>query len=425
MRTVAAERGLNVSYDRRTVQRWLSGTRPRPPAPTLLLEGLSRALGKLVTAQEAGLSHTPALFVDRSWEASPVQKVVRLASAELNSSTGVASDAEGFSLATLYLPEWVSDEPSIRHGQRMLPETGDVQEIFDIISMFSKGAEMHGGGHLRVPVAAYLIDHVIPLLPSDVNDPDKAGLLSGAARLILLLADMCIESGRDRSAQHYQQIAVRFAASAHDMATVAAALCAMAAHACELGHRGTVVLSLAERAVVCARHASPAVRAQALAQLSVIQAQTGGREALDTLTQAEHLHQLAETEPDPVLAYSLGTLHHQRARTFIALGETTSAIRALSASLYVRGAEERCAASMAHAQIAELYAMISHFEQSVAHCRCFFSAYPTLHSARATRRFDSLCHQLRAQQHDPHVRAFLAQEEQCREQVRAGVKQDR
>ncbi|MFK0229984.1 hypothetical protein ACIQUL_29930 [Streptomyces sp. NPDC090303] len=412
LRAVAVEQGLRVSYDRKTVQRWLRGAKPRPPAPALLLEGLSRALGRLVTAHEAGLTHAPSTLVDLSWDAAPSHRIARLAYAEV-SHASTASDAQGFSVAALLLPDWLRAEPPARSASRALPWTEDVSEIYDMISMFDTAAGVHGGGHLRIPAAGYLMDHVVPLFRPPAIEPGDPELRAAAARFILLLADLCVDSGLDRSAQQYQQVAVRIGFGAGDAATVAAGLSSMVAHAQELGHHEPAVVALAERAVVLAGQAPPAVRSCALAQLAFLEAQGDRRAALATLTRAERLHREAVATPDPVATYSLAALQCQRASTFVALGDTAGAVRALAASLRARGPDERCATAIAHARIAELCASLGRFEQSVEHSRAFLSVYPTLHSARAARRLDSLCRQLHARETEPVVRAFLSQERPC------------
>ncbi|WP_329382734.1 hypothetical protein OG625_20040 [Streptomyces sp. NBC_01351] len=48
--------GLALRYDRTAVAHWLSGTRPRPPVPTLIAAALTDRCGRLVTLEEAGLA---------------------------------------------------------------------------------------------------------------------------------------------------------------------------------------------------------------------------------------------------------------------------------------------------------------------------------------------------------------------------------
>ncbi|MFF4097812.1 hypothetical protein ACFYYY_29455, partial [Streptomyces sp. NPDC001834] len=76
LRQVAAEHGRQLACDRSMVSRWLSGTTPRPPVPQLLLEALSRRLGRPVDAVEAGLSRPPCTVLDLSWEADPLRRLL-------------------------------------------------------------------------------------------------------------------------------------------------------------------------------------------------------------------------------------------------------------------------------------------------------------------------------------------------------------
>ena len=52
------EIGAQLRYQRTSAAQWLAGVRPRPPAPELIAEVLSRRLGRPVTPAEAG-AHGP------------------------------------------------------------------------------------------------------------------------------------------------------------------------------------------------------------------------------------------------------------------------------------------------------------------------------------------------------------------------------
>ncbi|WP_249402328.1 hypothetical protein [Streptomyces sp. YIM 121038] len=74
LRQAAAEHGRPLACDRSMVSRWLAG--PRPPVPTLLLEVLSRRLGRPVVALEAGLSRAPSAVFDLFGEANTAIRVM-------------------------------------------------------------------------------------------------------------------------------------------------------------------------------------------------------------------------------------------------------------------------------------------------------------------------------------------------------------
>ncbi|MGW0769252.1 hypothetical protein [Streptomyces sp. NPDC002676] len=414
LRAVAAEQGLAVSYDHTTVRRWLEGMRPRPPAPALLLECLSRQLGRPITAQEAGLTDAPAGVVALSWQAEPVHKLTRLTRAELDPTRPMPFDARVFSLAALTLPDQITPtrrpprQPEAGPGALSLgpSEAGRIRGMTDL---FHSAAEQYGGQPVRSALAACLAHDVIPLLYTRLREPFHRDLLSAAAQLTLLLATMCADSGHDRTAQHYHQVAAQLAADAGDSATFAIILRAMATHAYDLGHHSTAVLNLADQAAVYARRAAPAVQAYAQAHLAVVQAHYDRYAALAALARAESLFSRADAAPGPFTAYPPGALHYQRARTLTALGDPAGAVRALATSLRLRTPAEHRATILTRAYLAETHLRLGHLDQALPHWGTFLTAYPTLHSARATRHLHTLREQLRPHQRHPQVAALLAE----------------
>ncbi|HEY8979756.1 MAG TPA: hypothetical protein VIU15_09270 [Streptomyces sp.] len=397
---VASERDLGVVCHRTTVGRWLEGGQPRPPFPALLLECLSRRLGRRVTAQEAGLTRAPAAVVDPSWEADPVRKLTHLTHAELDPQRRALFGAGVYTLTALVLPgPLLPAEPLDRLPEQ--PRDAGADRMRTMATVFAAAADQHGGQHVRAALAAYLAHQVVPRLYTAVGERGHADLLSAAAQLTLLLGGMCADAGHDGAAQHYQQIAARLAADAGDHITLAISLRAMAAHAHahDLGHRTPTVLTLAEQAVRHAHHAPPAVRAYTRIQLAVLEAHHDRHAALTDLAQAEDLHARADHTPGPFSDYPAGALHYQRAQILATLGDHTGALTALTVSLRLRAPGERLPTALTRARLAETQLRLGHLDQAVHHWRAFLDAYPALNSARATRRLGTAVQHLR-----PHRR---------------------
>jgi tetratricopeptide (TPR) repeat protein len=222
--------------------------------------------------------------------------------------------------------------------------------------------------------------------------PDR---LSAVAQLSLLLGNVSTDSGYDGLAQHYHHVAVHLAARGGDSALLAVAMCTMAAHAGELGHHTTAVVSLAERATRYAGHAPAITQAYAQAHLAVLQAHHDPHAALATLTRAERLHAGADAGPGPLTSYPAGALHYQRAQVLATLGDAAGAARALTASLRARTPTEHRAATLTRVRLAETCLRLGHLDQSLAHWAKFLDAYPSLHSARADQRLIAMRRQLR------------------------------
>lgn len=410
LRAVAAEQGLTVAYHHTTVRRWLGGTRPRPPAPALLLECLSRRLGRPITAEDAGLTDAPASFVDPSWQAGTINKLTQLAHAELTPNPPMPFDARGFSLAALSLPgEITSAHRPEEDNEAPVPRPTEVDRIRGMTLLFHKAAEEYGGQHVRTALAAYLAHRVIPSLYARRREPIHRELLSATAQLVLLLAIFCADSGHDRTAQHYQQVAAQLAADANDSATLAITLRVMATHAYDLGHHSAAVLNLVDQAAAYARQAPPAVQVYAQAHLAVVQAHYDQRAAVVALSRAESLYSRADSTPGPFTGYPPGALQFQCAQTLLALGDLPGAIRSLNSSLRLRTPAENRAALLTRAHLAETHLRLGHLDQAIAHWRTFLIAYSTIHSTRATRHLFMFREQLRPHQRNPKVAALLAE----------------
>ncbi|WP_370270680.1 hypothetical protein [Streptomyces sp. V4I8] len=276
-------------------------------------------------------------------------------------------------------------------------------------SLFHSAAEEYGGQCVRTTLAAYLNDHVLPLLYARLREPVHQDLLSATAQLTLLLATMSADSGHDRTAQHYHTVAARLAADADDSATLAIVLRAMATHAYDLGHYSPAVLNLADQATAHARHAAPAVQVYTQAHLAVVQAHYDRHAALTALARAESLDSQAESTPGPFATYPLAALHYQRARALTALGDPAGAIRALNTSLRLRTPAQHRATALTQAHLAETHLRLGHLDQAVLHWQAFLTAYPTLQSTRATHHLRTLCKQLRPHQRYRQAAALLTE----------------
>lgn len=392
VRRLAAEHGLEPACHHTTVRRWLDGTQPRPPLPTLLLECFSRRLGRPVTAREAGLTRTPAIAVAPSWSADPVRKLIHLTQAELDPRRRLSLGAGLYAATSLGLPDpprqdghpgtGISPGPGPGPGPGGHPTADQMRAT---AAMFATAADQHGGQYVRAALGAYISHDVIPHLHARAHP----GTLSAAAQLTLLLGRMCVDAGHDATAQYYHQIAARLAADARDHTTLAISLRTMATHAYDLGHRAPAVLHLTEQADRYARQAPPAIRAYTLMQVAVLQAHHDREAALTALAEAERFHARSQSAPGPFSSYPPGALHYQRAQALTALGDLTGAIAILTASVRLRVPAERLPGALTGARLAEAHLRLGHLEQAVHHWRGFLDVYPTLHSARATRRLET------------------------------------
>ncbi|MEO3974476.1 hypothetical protein [Streptomyces sp. CAU 1734] len=422
-RRVAGEHGRQLACDRSSVSRWLAGAQPRPPAPAYLLEALSRRLGRRVTAQQAGLTRAPLPAPALDWEgAAPLTALTRLTETELDPARRALLGAEPFSPLAFAVPEplprprpprTVSGMPDgpAESGDRRAGEL-DAERMEAMAGVFAAAADRFGGGPVRAALAAYLAREVTARLHAPAPERVHGRLLGKTAQLTLLLGRICADGGDDAVAQRYHGIAVRLAADAGDHATIAIALRAMATHAHDLGHTGTRVLQLADRACDHARYAPPVVQTYAQAQLAVTLAHHDRRAALTALTRAERLYSAAgPASAGPFGTYSLGALHYQRAQTLGALGDHAGSVGALTASLRARGPGESHARALTHARLAETRLRLGHLDAALPHWRAFLDDYAALDSVRAARRLTAMRRALQPHRHYPAAAPLLIRAE--------------
>ncbi|MEU7318392.1 helix-turn-helix transcriptional regulator [Streptomyces sp. NPDC007083] len=395
LRTLAAEHGQRLACDRSTVSRWLAGTAPRPPAPELLLQALSRRLQRPVSAAEAGLSSAPATVPDLSWEADPLHRLTVLTRAETDPHIRHTLRTGTYNLA---VPDvWRSGQTPSAGTRQRAPRTkgraghAEAEEMRTMARVFAEAAQLHGPGHVRSALAAYLSRDVTRCLHAPATEKARRRLLVGSAQLALMFGGMCADGGAEALAQHYQHTAAQLASEAGDASTFAIALRAMSTHAHDMGHHTPAVLHLAERAADAARAADGAVGAYAQAQLAVMQAHHNGRAALKALTAAERLHeQVPSAAPGPFDHYPAAALHYQRAQTLATLGDTAGANRALTTSLRLRAPTDRQGATLTRARLAESCLAQGRLDTALAHWHRFLDAYPVLHSSRVARRLGAM-----------------------------------
>ncbi len=292
-------------------------------------------------------------MLDLSWEADPLHRLTVLTRAEMDPRSRHTLHTGTYSLTVLDV--WRSEQTPGAQPRQRPPRTrgrtghAEAEEMRTMARVFAEAAQLHGPGHVRSALAAYLARDVTGYLHAPATENARHHLLVGAAQLALLLGGMSADGGAEALAQHYQHTAAQLAAEAGDAATFAIALRTMSTHAHDMGHHTSAVLHLAERAADSARAADGTVGAYAQAQLAVMQAHHSARAALDALAVAER-----RTPPPAGTQRSAGplqslssraALHYQRAQMLATLGDTAGSTRALATSLRLRDPTERQAAT--------------------------------------------------------------------------------
>ncbi|MFC8824163.1 hypothetical protein ACFT9I_02250 [Streptomyces sp. NPDC057137] len=409
--TLGAAQSLALRYDRSSVAHWLTGSRPRAPVPDLVAGAFSRRTGRLVTAEETGLtqlSHMPGFPSHApSGEAAALHQMVTLTRADTDPARRAFLVRSVYHLAAVTLPEW-QDTPftSPATVARRRASPADAEMLRGMTHVFADLAERHGGAHARSALAVYLADDASRLLVAGASGALRRNLFTACAQLTHLLGMMTADAGHHGLAQSYYRAALALARDAGDRVAYAVTLRAMSAQALSLGHP-PYALDLADAAVSTAGStADDTTMAFLLSQLAVARANSGlRRDARVALASAETHHGRAAGVPGPFTGYPLAGLDYQRAQVLLALGQQAEALSALRDSARHR-APGRCRTSaLTEASLAEVLLTVGYLEEACTHWHQFLDRCPQLHSARSDQALTRLRHALGPHRRQRHAAA--------------------
>jgi hypothetical protein len=325
-----ARRQPQVTPDATTVRRWLSGDRPRPPVPEIVADVFSAHFGYRVTAWDLGFGQGPV--AERSLDyntsfAATVEAVTDLGRADVDRRSFLA--AAPFAAAATVGPsrDWLLsalDQHAVpRHRVRL----EDVTAVRNMFGEFQQLDVLQGGGTGRTVLAAYMNQHVFPLLRRTHTDDVRTALCEAAAEQTYLLGWMAYDSGAHGVAQRYLVQSLRLAEECRNPALGAHVLAGMSDQATLLGNpeEGR---RLAQAGRAGLGQASPACLAdlwalegRALAKLGdrtgAVSAVVSSEAAFDRVRPDEEEEWAAFIDP----AY----LHGEHANTFRDLGEPDAA----------------------------------------------------------------------------------------------------
>nr|AHX39398.1 hypothetical protein wt6.21c [Streptomyces sp. WT6] len=249
VRELGAAQGLTLRYDRTAVAHWLGGTLPRHPAPQLVAAALTQRLGRLITAQDAGLTRprkSPLeLSVTPVVEADPVRRLLKLCAGESDPERRAFLAKSAYTVSALAAPAaFQSPSSAATPPPSTSPRPGEVRvgasdaaALQDMTQTFAMLTEQHGGAYVRAMLTAYLNDQVSRVLHATATARLRTKLLVGAAQLTHLLAAANDDSGNPGLAQHYFHTALALSRQAGDLRLHAITLRAMSVQALRLGHR--------------------------------------------------------------------------------------------------------------------------------------------------------------------------------------------
>lgn len=406
---LAAEHRLHLSYDRSSVGHWLAGTRPRPPAPELVAEALTRRLGRPVPLGETGLTAASGLAggpVGGTDAATWAEGAAVNSLEYFGSVSGRLSVGRGgvFSLAALEVPGWDGWRPvsagipgegdaRLRHVAR----PPDVASARTLLEVFSRHEAAFGGGQIRDALRLYLATTVAGWLRQPRTPPTvRRELLTVAGQLTYLCAFVHYDSGLPALAQRYYFAGLALSREGGDRIGYGLGARGLSVLALSLGHRRHAD-RLAQLAVhVGLPQAPPHQRSFLLGQLAVARAHVNDqRDAAAHLVHAERMLERAESGATPVGAFHPGSLGYQRAAIARARGDHRREVVHLQFSLVHRPHGELRSRAISTAALAEAQLDLGHLDAACRTWLSFLAAYPQVDSARAHDRLRTCLARLR------------------------------
>lgn len=412
---VGTERGTPKQYRAPSVHQWLSGSVPREDARPLVLEALTRRLGRPVTYTEAGFP-APESGTGAA-PPSPVDGIIDLGRLDMDPSRRSVLGVALFSVA-LTVPDWpdvVGRMEAAQRSTRTRIGMSDVLTVSAMTEQLSSMDDQFGGRTARPLAATFLVNTVAPFLRTDGPEDVRKAMMSAASDLCYLTGYMAVDEGLHGLAQRYYLKALELAGASEDHLTYCTTLRGMSVQAVDLG-QGPMAMRLADAAAASSPQAGPRMRAFLAGQQAHASAQIGDRRsALAYLQEAEVAMDKAESRGKAFGSYAPASLNYHTSQVRFEMGDVHGAVAAMQESDRLRDSVYRRTRVKERAILAERQLAVGHLE---AACRTWGLAlddYPLVDSGRIDKRMTDMFNLLR-----PHIRNHEAQNlyERARETVR-------
>jgi tetratricopeptide (TPR) repeat protein len=324
---------------------------PGPAAAPIILYGsLAGRLAQLVAADTVAGSADPTFQEVPDWDADTLVALTDLGRVEVDVERRRMLGAAAYAVAALALPgaPWWQRMVQLgcarSAGRPGNVGVGDVAAVRDMVALFSRVDQRHGGGHARTAVVQYLASDVSRFLCGRfANDQVRRDMFSAASELAYLAGWVSFDNAEHALALHYFTAAVKLAAEADDPPMAGHVLRAMAHQAVDLG-RPRKAAELASASIEGDRYAAASPREKAL--LGVVHARAlsvngDQRAAATALVRAEDDLAAAEAgddEPGRVFFFGEASLAHETACALRDGGDFSGAIREFNRSIRAREA---------------------------------------------------------------------------------------
>ncbi|WP_405798463.1 tetratricopeptide repeat protein [Streptomyces sp. NBC_01506] len=355
------ERGTPTKYQQPSAHQWLSGHMPKESTRPLVLEALSRKLGRPITHAEAGFPPP----VDESRDTGTVDALIDLGSADMLPGRRSVIGAGLFSVA-LAIPGWpdvIGRMESVQSGATMrigMPEVDLVTEMTDQLNdIYNK----RGGRTSRPMAAAFLANTAAPYLRADASEEVRKAMMTAAAFLCYITGWMAVDEGLHGLAQRYYTKALELAGASSDYLTYCHVLRGMSVQAADLGHSAPAT-RLANAAAAAAPMTGPLMRAFMAGQQAHSYALSGDRAAaLRSIGEAERAMDAAGSGKTQLGGYTLATLAYHTAQVRYSLGDVAGSVDSLEVHFQLRApTDSRVTELRFRSMLAERQLELGHLE---------------------------------------------------------------
>lgn len=431
VRVVAAEAGESLRTNKAAVGHWVRGLRPRPQTATYIAEALSRRLGRILRPSDLGLcdpgQDRPVEELGLALGTDPVDMLRRIGEADVHRRKFLTGAA--YSVAAAALP--LGLDQAVEYQQRTNAghtRVGDAEiaAVRDVVDMYTRIDERHGGQHGRSAVVQYLRSDVADMCrASFATDDHRRDTLGAAACVAYLCGWKAYDAGEHGLAQRYYLQSYALTREAGDGLHEAWILRIMAHNGIDV-RQPQDTLALAEAALSrVRRRVDPATEALFAVTRARALAHAGrGAEGVAQLRQAQDLVLRGEEEALPFWAALWGspraTVASHTAKTFHELGDHTNAERHYGVSARSRsgdGREHQRITALTLAAQGREQAAQGHLEQACSTWGKSLDMLTGVRSARATREVNGIRRQVKvferrgvkaAAQLDERARAWQA-----------------
>ncbi|MWA04318.1 hypothetical protein F8568_028855 [Actinomadura sp. LD22] len=364
---VAEENNCHFRYNASSLSHWLTGRTPQPERIPVIVEAFRRLLvAPGLRAADLGWEEADQDGEDPEgadpWRADPMTWLDHLGRLDMYPDDRVPDHRPGrrtllFSLAAAAVPAASGAPPRPSPSPGRTAGSAEAARIREVSTVFSDLDDRFGGAHVRASIAAYLTNHVVPVL-RHASPRSRPALFAAAAEMSYLAGWMASDAGKAGIAQGYYIQSVRMAVQADDYRLKATTLRAMALQAVELGHtrHGRDLADAAERTLPAS--APPRLRSWITAMRAEAHAADGESQAARILLKAAErdLERASSSQaPDWTgSSYSHAALRHQTGTTLASAGDLAPAEEYLSASLIGRPGTQRRSRSLIGTRLAAL-----------------------------------------------------------------------